>query len=319
MQTKKLIETFHSEIHVNYLPIRLQLLLAMLLGNFFCSPGTFLVFDARYSAPKFYLYWLLSASIAMAVFISMHIFNKYLDGKLSWLTDFKPRLIRQVLYGLVLPSLLTVTFAILVFLPLNEEGWRGAMHYMFNQFGFLFLFMFILNLLFMVIYVMRFARFVKDQYLEAQLEKTALREMIVTYEELQLKAETERTDDISDVVSLDSCLKVKYGYEDNYVPLHGIALIKSSADDKRLLTLTGSREYTHNYSLDNLMKVLDHDQYYLMYRRYIVNRSIIQGYKPSANGVLTIDLKDTFAQQEDVLVSRYDAADFKRWFEMSAE
>ncbi|MDR6735504.1 LytTR family DNA-binding domain-containing protein [Sphingobacterium sp. 2149] len=319
MQTKKLIETFHSEIHVNYLPIRLQLLLAILLGNFFCSPGAFLVFDARYSAPKFYLYWLLSASIAMAVLSGMHMFNKYMDRKLSWLTDFKPRLIRQVLYGWVLPSLLTVIFAVLVFLPFNEEGWRVIMRYLSNELGFLFLFIFILNLLFMVIYVMRFARFVKDQYLEAEIEKTVLREIIVTYEELQLKAEAERVDDISDAVSLDSCLKVKYGYEDNYVPLHGIALIKSSADDKRLLTLTGSREYTHNYSLDNLMKVLDHDQYYLMYRRYIVNRSIIKGYKPLANGVLAIALKDSFGKHEEVMVSRYDAADFKRWFEMSAE
>jgi len=255
----------------------------------------------------------------MAVLSGMHIFNRYMDSKRSWLTDFKPRLIRQILYGWLLPSLLTVTFAILLFLSLNEEGWRVAMRYMSNQFGFLFSFIFILNLLFMVIYLMRFARFVKDQYLEAQMEKTVLREMIVTYEEQQLKAEADRVDDISDAVSLDSCLKVKYGYEDNYVPLHGIALIKSSADDKRLLTLNGSREYTHNYSLDNLMKVLDHDQYYLMYRRYIVNRSIIKGYKPLANGVLTIELKDSFGKQEDVMVSRYDAADFKRWFEMSAE
>lgn len=88
---------------------------------------------------------------------------------------------------------------------------------------------------------------------------------------------------------------------------------KSSANDKRLLTLTSSKEYTHNYSLETLMKVLDHDQYYLMYRRYIVNRSIIKGYRALDNGILTIELKPPFEKRDDILVSRYHAADFKRW------
>lgn len=315
MQTKKLIETFHSEVHVNYLPIRLQLFLAILLGNFFYSPSKFLVFDARYSAPKFYLYWFLSSLIVMCVLWGAHFFNRYMDRRISWLTDFKPRLIRQIGYGVILPALLTVLCVMLVFLPLNAKGWGALIPYMRNEFRFLFLFIFILNLLFLVIYVMRFARFVKDQYLEAEIERTALKEMIFTYEALQSKLEDERGENLSDSVKLAPCLAVKYGYEDNYVALDGIAFIKSSANDKKLLTLTSSKEYTHNYSLETLMKVLDHDQYYLMYRRYIVNRNIIKEYRALDNGILAIELKPDFEQQEDIFVSRYHAADFKRWFE----
>lgn len=315
MQTKKLIETFHSEIQVNYLPFRVQLFFAVLLGNFFYSPSKFLVFDARYSVPKFYLYWFLSSLIGMCVLRAAHIFNRYMDRSLSWLTDFKLRLIRQILYGLVLPALLTVVFVMLVFLPLNAKGWGAIIPYMRNEFRFLFLFILILNLVFLVIYVIRFARFVKDQYLEAEIEMTALKEMIVTYEALQLKLEDERGGDFSDAIKLATCLGVKYGYEDNYVALDCIAFIKSSANDKKLLSLTSCKEYTHNYSLETLMKVLDHDQYYLMHRRYIVNRSIIKEYRALDNGILTIELKPSFEKQEDIFVSRYHAADFKRWFD----
>ncbi|WP_313156059.1 LytTR family DNA-binding domain-containing protein [Sphingobacterium multivorum] len=315
MQTKKLIEKFHSEIQVNYIPIRVQLLLAVLLGNFFCSPNKFLVFDARYAMPKFYLYWFLSSLIVMAVLRGAHIFNRYMDSRLSWLTDFKPRLIRQILYGLLLPALLTVVFVMLVFFPFTAKGWGAIIPYMRNEFRFVLLFISILNMLFLVIYVMRFARFVKDQYLEAELELAALREVVVSYETLQMKLEDERSEDLSDAIKLAPCLGVKYGYEDNYVALDGIAFIKSSANDKKLLTLTSSKEYTHNYSLETLMKVLDHNQYYLMYRRYIVNRSIIKEYRALENGILTIELKPSFEKQDDILVSRYHAADFKRWFE----
>jgi len=315
MQTKKLIEKFHSEIQVKYLPIKLQLFSAVLLGNFFCSPRKFLVFDARYAMPKFYLYWFLSSLIVMVLLCGAHIFNRYMDRRLSWLTDFKPRLIKQSLYGVVLPSLFTVIFVMLLFLPLNAKGWGAIIPYVRNEFRFVFLFICIMNMLFLMVYIMRFARFVKDQYLEAEIERTALREVVVTYEALQLKLEDERSGDFADAVKLAPCLGVKYGYEDNYVALDGIAFIKSSANDKKLLTLTSSKEYTHNYSLDTLMKVLDHDQYYLMYRRYIVNRSIIKEYRALSNGILTIELKPPFEKQEDIFISRYHAADFKRWFE----
>ncbi len=315
MQTKKLIEKFHSEIQVNYIPIRVQLLLAILLGNFFCSPNKFLVFDTRYAMPKFYLYWFLSSLIVMAVLRGAHIFNRYMDRRLSWLTDFKPRLIRQSFFGVVLPALLTVIFVMLVFFPLNGKGWGAIIPYMRHEFRFVILFICILNMLFLVVYVMRFARFVKDQYLEAELERTSLKEVVETYEALQLKLEDERGQDVSDAIKLAPCLGVKYGYEDNYVELDSIAFIKSSANDKKLLTLTSSKEYTHNYSLETLMKVLDHDQYYLMYRRYIVNRSIIKEYRALDNGILTIELKPSFEKQDDILVSRYHAAHFKRWFD----
>jgi len=315
MQTKKLIERFHSEIQVNYFSIRLQLFLSILIGNFFCSPSKFLVFDKRYAEPRFYLYWFLSSLITLCVLYGAHLFNRYMDRRRSWLTDFKPRLIRQIVYGLLVPTLLTTILVLLVFLPLAAKGMDAIGPYMRNEFRFVFLFIFILNLLFLLIYIIRFSRFVKDQYVEAEIERTALKELLIEYEELQLKLEDEGGEDFSDAVKLAPCLGVKYGYEDNYVALDSIAFIKSSANDKKLLTLTSSKEYTHNYSLETLMKVLDHNQYYLMYRRYIVNRSIIKGYNTLDNGVLTIELKPNFEQQEDVFVSRQDASDFKRWFD----
>jgi Response regulator of the LytR/AlgR family len=265
--------------------------------------------------PKFYLYWFLSSMIIMVVLRGVHIFNRYMDMRLSWLTDFKPRLIRQSLFGVVMPALLTVIFVMLVFFPLNAKGWGAIIPYMRHEFRFVLLFICILNLLFLIIYVMRFARFVRDQYFEAEIERTSLKEIIVSYEALQLKLEDDRGGDFSDAIKLAPCLGVKYGYEDNYVALDGIAFIKSSANDKKLLTLTSSKEYTHNYSLETLMKVLDHDQYYLMYRRYIVNRSIIKEYRAMDNGILMIELKPSFEKQQEIFVSRYHAADFKRWFD----
>lgn len=168
----------------------------------------------------------------------------------------------------------------------------------------------------MVWYIISFAQFVKNQYVETENEKFELKKLLHTYEEEQQNLEAENIKEISDVVKLVSCLKVKYGYEDNYIALDGISFIKSSAEDKRLLTLTTNKQYNHNYSLDMLMKVLDRDQYFLMYRRYIVNRSIIKGYEILDNGVLSIELKSDFDQiQDQIFVSRQDANDFKRWFD----
>lgn len=315
MQTKKLIERFHSEIQVNYFSIRLQLFLSILIGNFFCSPSKFLVFDERYSEFRFYLYWFLSSIITFCVLYGQQLLNKYMDRRLSWQTGFKRRLIGQIVYGLFLPALLTTIAVLLVFFPLTSTGTEAIGQYLRDEFRFVFLFMFILNLLFLLIYITHFARFVKDQYVEVEIQRAGLTELLHEVEELQLKLEDQRMEDFSDAVMLAPCLRVKYGYEDNYVALNSIAFIKSSADDKKLFTLTSNKEYTHNYSLDTLMKVLDHDQYYLMYRRYIVNRSIIKGYQALENGVLTIELKPNFEQQEDIFVSRQDAADFKQWFD----
>lgn len=315
MQTKKLIETFHLEVRVHYFSIRLQLILSVLIGNFLCSPSKFLVFDGRYAEPRFYAYWFLSSIMTMAVLGGMHMFNWYMDRKLSWLTDFRPRLIRQVGYGLLLPVLLTTMLVLLLYLTLPSKGMDAIGHYMRDQLRFVFLFMIILNLLFLLIYMIRFARFVKDRYVQVEIEKNALNEMLTDYEVLQLTLEDVPLEEFSDAGMLATCLRVKYGYDDNYVPLDGIAFIKSSADEKMLLSLTSNKEYTHDYSLDTLMKVLDHEQYYLMYRRYIVNVSIIKGYQTLENGGLAIELKPHFEQPEDLLVSRQDAADFRTWFD----
>lgn len=316
MQTKKLINRFHSEIKVNYFPLKIQLLLSIIVGNFFCTPSKFLLFDYRYLMPKFYLYWFLSVLVVMAVFYWAQWFNKYMDKKISWLTDFNARLLKQIIYGLVLPSLLTVAVVMILFLPFLPSGWESVGNYMRNEFRFVFLFICILNLINMVWYIISFAQFVKNQYVETENEKFELKKLLHTYEEEQQNLEAENIKEISDVVKLVSCLKVKYGYEDNYVALDGIFFIKSSAEDKRLLTLTTNKHYNHNYSLDMLMKVLDRDQYFLMYRRYIVNRSIIKGYEILDNGVLSIELKSDFDQiQDQIFVSRQDANDFKRWFD----
>lgn len=315
MQTKKLIETFHAQVRVHYFPIGLQVFLAMLIGNFICSPSEFLVFDGRYEEPRFYLHWFLSSLITMGVLYGAQVFTSYMDRSLCWLTDFRPRLIGQIGYGMLLPALLANMLVFLLFLQLTSMNMEVIGQYMRYKFGFVVLFLFILNLLFLLIYLIRFARFVKDQYVEVEMEKTVLKEMLTDYQEMQLTLEDERLEDFSDAVMLATCLRVKYGYDDHYVPLDGIAFIKSSADEKKLLTLNSNKEYTHDYSLDALMKVLDKDQYYLMYRRYIVNRSTIKGYVTLDNGRLSIELKPQFEQPHQVLVSRQDAADFRHWFD----
>lgn len=128
--------------------------------------------------------------------------------------------------------------------------------------------------------------------------------------------EVEITKERSDAIKLIPCLAVKYGYEDIFVALDSISFIKSSADHKKLLRLTGNKQYSHNYSLDMLMKILDRDQYFLMYRRYIVNRSIIKRYTTLDNGVLSIELKPEFDHiRDNIFVSRQDANDFRSWFD----
>jgi DNA-binding LytR/AlgR family response regulator len=105
---------------------------------------------------------------------------------------------------------------------------------------------------------------------------------------------------------------VKVGLRFISAPVEDIACF-FVMDRCSFLKLKSGKEYAIDYSLDQLQKRLDPAVFFRISRNYIVNLHSVKEIISYSTNRLKVILEDF--RQEDIIVSRDNVADFKRWLD----
>lgn len=102
-------------------------------------------------------------------------------------------------------------------------------------------------------------------------------------------------------------------YQDKLIPLHANDMAYCTSEFKIVRVHTfDSRTFTMDYSLDELMKNLDPEQFFRVNRQYIVAHKSIKDISLWFTGKLSVNL--CVSVPERILVSKARVADFKSWY-----
>jgi len=89
-------------------------------------------------------------------------------------------------------------------------------------------------------------------------------------------------------------------------------------DDKTSYLLTKDlRRFIIDSSLNKISPKLPEELFFRLNRKYIVHRECITGYKKEVNGKLIVEFKKGIPFEDDPIVSRTTAPEFKRWYSAS--
>jgi DNA-binding LytR/AlgR family response regulator len=133
-----------------------------------------------------------------------------------------------------------------------------------------------------------------------------------------------RTDHTQDAVNaiLESLKKKTTGYRSNFlVPVKGDKLIPLPAETIACFFIDSGiiyaisfdqKRYRFDYTLDDLIEMLDPDMFFRANRQYIISRMAIKDIDLWFNNRLSVNLK--FPVPEKILVSKARISEFKSWF-----
>lgn len=105
---------------------------------------------------------------------------------------------------------------------------------------------------------------------------------------------------------------IKTGNKLVSIPTEEIAYFHASEKVVYVFTHT-SQKYIIDYSLDELSKMLNPHLFFQLNRQYIANMQAIKNIHSYFNGKLKVELKP--APEEEVIVSREKATEFKDWLD----
>jgi two-component system, LytTR family, response regulator LytT len=120
---------------------------------------------------------------------------------------------------------------------------------------------------------------------------------------------------------LESFKQPATAYKKRFLIKNGTKLVSIGVDDIAyfhaydklvFIHLYTSQRFVVDYTLDELIKVLDKQFFFQINRQYIINIKSVQSIHTYFNGKLKVEINPTF-DNEDVLISRERASDFKEW------
>lgn len=105
---------------------------------------------------------------------------------------------------------------------------------------------------------------------------------------------------------------VKVGEQLKYIPIQQIAYFHFDNGGVHLVVHT-NRSYAVDYSLDQLIELLDPREFFRINRKVILNHQSIQHIRTWFNGRLKLEVKPSY--KEELMVSRDRSATFKEWLD----
>ena len=112
---------------------------------------------------------------------------------------------------------------------------------------------------------------------------------------------------------VESHIKVKSGVSTYIIAVTDIYCFALLHKTVFLIAVEGKRIFT-NFSLLELEKILDPDLFFRASRQYIIRRDAISTIKPLQNSSVRVWLKEDLGLNNPIVISRYKAAAFKKWF-----
>ncbi|GEM_PF-2529819 len=299
MYLKKLTNQFCVENRLSYFPFYVQFILSFVFAySFYCITVSYLLHNEVVA---------LEDLLFIFIFLLIILFSRslqqlvmYLDRVKPWLLHLPKRLVMQLLFGVILPSL-PAAASLAFFFSFTVDGWSISVIYITALYPVTFMLIFTINLLYFIWFFIHFSFFTAKLYAESH-EKLA-----------NLRNQVHNLEHDSESAYLSSVV-VRVGSRRQLVYVKEIGIFEASAE-RRICTLKqGGASYDFDYSLDMLAARLDPRRFYKVNRRYILNRAVIVGYKGRRNGSLLIRLNREARPVEEITVSRGFAKEFKNWY-----
>ncbi len=297
------IKQYFNRESLVYFPIPAQLLLSLMFTYFLFNPiANFLLLEGIVT----FYYWtgflavLLLSSAALNLALQ---FTRHFDEKLPWIFYFQKRLIHQLLFSVLLPTLL-IAFVLFLFCLWIEKDFIWTLTYLKDAFVFTLMFMLIVNLICMGWFLYKFAAYILHIYSQQAHRLTELeRQSNVGIGAKALSA------------PYLSVLRVRFGLREEAVQTKDILLLRASAAGRQCFVKTSDSYFNFEENLESLATLLDPTQFYKVNRRYIVNRELINGYVVLKNRKIQLQLIAGYPTGTDITVSREQAKYFINWFE----
>lgn len=302
MYLKKLTSQFCVENKVLYFPFYVQFIISFILASsFYCISVTYLLNSEEGTIEDivftfiFVLVILFSRSLQQLVV--------YLDRSRPWLIHLPKRLFIQLILGVVVPSL-PAAACLAFFFSIIIDEWSISLAYILVLYPSIFMLGFVINLLYLIWFFSHLSFFIAKLYSETQDKLAELRDQ-------------ERQRQSKPASAILNSLEVRFGFRREVIAVKNIGIFEASAEGRTCMLKQMDKRYEFDYSLDVLATRLDARKFFKVNRRYILNRSVIAGYKDTANGRLIILLNQACQGAKEIMVSRSFAKEFKNWYDSS--
>lgn len=217
--------------------------------------------------------------LTFLVFNLIYVVTKVLDRKAPWTKNFLHRFLFQVLFGIIVPSIITLIL-VYIFFSINGVDIL-ATNYLRLDWWFAILFIILANAYYIIHYFTRFFLIFMRQR------------------------------NVFDRMGLGPTgVVVRDGKEMKRIPNEQVTYI-ATVDNGSIVYTVSNEQYLTDKGVDTLSKELNRHHFCKISRWHIVNRHIVMGYGPATSN--RVRLKTTLA--EEFYVSQRYTSSFKKWWE----
>jgi LytTr DNA-binding domain len=247
------------------------------------------------------------------------IHHKYLY-QISFEKQFVKRLGFQFLLGLFIPALL-VWLVLYYYLIIFQGNTFAEVTYATIEFPVSVAVLVALNILFIAIYYFTENEKIKTKlgavenelfHIQGLQAQTALPNSGVEESETPTENKKEATSNTTSTKSKTSIIIVSSGKKNLPIATNNIAYIFKSEEYTFLQTRDGNK-FMMNYTLEELMGLLDDQEFFRANRQIIISLQSCQSFCNEENGKISLELSPSF--QGDAIISQKKAPEFRKWLE----
>lgn len=216
----------------------------------------------------------------------------YLDGRYPWFPQLAPRVLLQLLLGVVAPSILCF-FLTLAFMQAVWQQDIFKTTWLYNEFP-------VVILLLLAINFFYFTWWLYD-HATVRAGHTVAPEPVLTETPAVAETGTSKKQNI---------IEVQKGGKTILLPHNNLAYAFLQ-DGYCYLKTTTLETFVTTYALDDLVQLLDEDLFFRANRQMIIQRAACKSYNSLEYGKIAVELEPPF--KEPVLVSQKRAKAFRDW------
>ncbi|MEQ1553319.1 MAG: LytTR family DNA-binding domain-containing protein [Ferruginibacter sp.] len=229
--------------------------------------------------PLFYADILFAVSVTFTTGFYLKKLNEKLNKTISWQHSFKGRLLKQFLYGVLIPLFVAMALEVFYLYCINISIAKSAILNL--ELPLAFIFLVLINLVYLVTYLL------KNKQKETVTEKV----FVKSIEKLEF-------------------IKVQKGYVEEKIEINKCAYIKSANKLLWLQTFDGEK-YRLQGTLEEWELKLSTSNFYRINRQYLAASKAIKSVEQTATRKLKVNF---ILPSEEVYISKPNVASFRQWW-----
>lgn len=261
------------------------LIIYPLIGVSFVHIGNDNTLKELLQIPTYYTDIMLSLALIYIVGFYIRWISGRFENRFDWISQFKYRIINQLIWGIVIPAAFIVFAEILYLIQLNIKLSESSIFYL--ELPVAIVILVLINLTYILLYYRKYSLTLKTQLSEQEK---------------------------SSEFAKDKYLIARQGNQNIQVPYDSIAyfILKNKLT---FLVTTESQHLLFDKSMKEVLEMLPRHQFYRLNRQLIAKRTSIIKCSPTKTRRLNIQLIPT--PVEDVFLPKANVPQFMRWFSES--